>query len=85
MTNGSLTKVESIAECSLQYFSPALSNNRSKNADLCLLFEWPLKTSFTVCPLNELAGYHEQDYIWSIQRRPSSHYADVKPYQMNSF
>ena len=31
MTNGSLMKVESIAECFLQYFLPALSDNRSKN------------------------------------------------------
>ena len=46
MTNGSLMKVENIAECShwsiLQYFWPALSDNRSEN----LIFG--LKTGFTV-------------------------------------
>ena len=45
ITNGSLMKVERIAECSpwiiLQYFLPALS-------DIGLFFEWPLKTGFTV-------------------------------------
>ena len=29
MTNGCLMKVDSIAECILQYFRPALSDNRS--------------------------------------------------------
>ena len=52
MINGSLMKVESIAECShwsiLQYFWPALSNNRSWKPIFGLLFEWPLKTGFTV-------------------------------------
>ena len=45
-------KVESIAECSpwsiLQYFWPALSDNQSWKLFFCLLFEWPLKTGFTV-------------------------------------
>ena len=44
MTNGSLKKVESIAECStwsiLQYFWPALSDNWSW-IPICDLFEWP--------------------------------------------
>ena len=51
MTNGSWMKVESIAECSpciLQYFWPALSHNRSRITNFGLLFEWPLKTGFTV-------------------------------------
>ena len=52
MTNGSLMKVESIAECSpwsiLQYFWPASSDNRSWIPISGLLFEWPLKTGFTV-------------------------------------
>ena len=36
-TNGSLMKVESIAECSPFVLKPIF----------CLLFEWPLKTGFT--------------------------------------
>ena len=40
MTNGSLLKVKGIAECSpwniLQYFWPALSNNRSWKPIFCL-------------------------------------------------
>ena len=52
MTNGSLMKVESITECSLwsilQYFWPALSANQSWKPIFGLLFEWPLKTGFTV-------------------------------------
>ena len=45
MANGSLMKVERIAECSsiLQYFWHVLSDN-----PFGLLFEWPLKTGFTV-------------------------------------
>ena len=45
-------KVESIANCSpwsiLQYFWPALSNIRYWKTIFCVLFEWPLKTGFTV-------------------------------------
>ena len=52
MTNGSLTKVESITECShlsiLQYFGPPLSDNRLLKTNFGLLFEWLLKTGFTV-------------------------------------
>ena len=52
MKNGSLMKVKSIAECShwsiLQYFWPSLSDNRSWKPVFRLLFEWPLKTRFTV-------------------------------------
>ena len=51
-TNGSIMKVESIAECSpwtiLQYFWPALSNNWSWKPIFGLPFEWPLKTGYTV-------------------------------------
>ena len=60
MTNGSLMKVESVAECShrsiLQYFWPGLSDNWSKNQTLNLFFEWPFKTGFTVpyCDLSQL-------------------------------
>ena len=52
MINGSLLKVESIAECSpwsiLQYFWPALSDNPSWIQTFDLSIEWPLKTGFTV-------------------------------------
>ena len=51
MTNGSLMEVKSIAECSpwsiLQCFSPALAIIGLEN-HFGLLFEWPLKTDFTV-------------------------------------
>ena len=42
-------KVESIAECwsIIQYFWPAFSDNRSWEP-IFGLFEWPLKTGFTV-------------------------------------
>ena len=52
MTNGSVMKDKSIAECPpwsiLQYFWPALSNYRSWKPIFTLLFEWPLKAGFTV-------------------------------------
>ena len=52
MTNGSLMKGESIAECSLwsilQYFWSALRDNRSWKPSFSCLFEWPLKTGFAV-------------------------------------
>ena len=52
MENGSLMEVESIAECSpwsiLQYFWPALSDNRYGKLIFGVRFEWPLKTGFTV-------------------------------------
>ena len=52
MDNYSLMKVESIAECSkesiLQYFWPALSDNQYWKPFFGVLFEWPLKTGFTV-------------------------------------
>ena len=60
MTNGSLMKVESIAECSpwsiLQYFWPALSDNRSWKLIFGLLFECPLKTGFTVIHKTHVVG-----------------------------
>ena len=52
MTYGSLMKVKSIAECSpwsiLQYFWPE-RDNWSWKPIFGLLFEWLLKTGFTVC------------------------------------
>ena len=58
MTNDSLMKAKSIAECSswsiLQYFCPALSDNRSWKTILGLLLEWPLKTGFTVFLIKDL-------------------------------
>ena len=57
MTNGSLLKVESIVECSpwsiLQYFGPALSDNRSCKPNVGLLFEWPLNTGFAVICISD--------------------------------
>ena len=52
MENGSLMKVEGIAECSpwsiLQYFWPVLSDNQSWKPFFVFFFEWPLRTCFTV-------------------------------------
>ena len=54
MANCSLMKVESIAECSpspwsiLQYFDLHLAIISLQNQFFGLLFEWPLKTCFTV-------------------------------------
>ena len=52
MTNGGLMKVKSNAEYStwriLQYFWPALSDNWSWKSIFGILFEWLLKTGFTV-------------------------------------
>ena len=50
--NGSLMKVKSIAECIMQYFWPALSDNQSWKLIFGLLFEWPFYTGFTVLPLD---------------------------------
>ena len=59
VANGSLMKVESIAECSpwriLQYFLPALKDNWSWKKKIGFLFEWPLKTGFTVLTFGVLA------------------------------
>ena len=51
MTNGSLMKVESIAECSLEHSAILLTCIKQKSVlklIFGLLFEWPLKTGFTV-------------------------------------
>ena len=57
MQNGSLMKVESIAECFpwsiLQYFWPALSDNRQWKPIFGIHFEWMLKTGFTVFQLSQ--------------------------------
>ena len=48
--NYRLIQVKSIAECSsiLQYFRPSLSYHLSLRSLFLFIFEWPLKTSFTV-------------------------------------
>ena len=52
--NGSLMTVESIVECIPQYFWSALSDTRSWKTIFDLLFEWPLKTGFTVAHLEHI-------------------------------
>ena len=50
-TNGSLMKVESIAECSLGAFCNTFDLHNAiigLETNFGLLFEWPLKTGFTV-------------------------------------
>ena len=51
-TDGSLMQVKSIAECShwsiLHYFWPSLSDYWYWKPIFRVLFEWPLKTGFTV-------------------------------------
>ena len=58
MENGSLMKIESIAECPtwsiLQYFRPALSDNRYGKPIFGVQFQWPLKTGFSVFVFSEL-------------------------------
>ena len=72
MTYGSLMKVESIAECSkgsiLQYFWPALSDNWSWKPNFGLLFEWPLKTGFTVFFRKIFLYVHLLVYVSMYQR-----------------
>ena len=51
-TDYHLMQVKSIAECSkgsiLQYFRPSLSYHSSLRSGFLSIFEWPLKTCFTV-------------------------------------
>ena len=50
-TNGGLMKVESIAECSKRAFCNTFNLHLviiGLENQFCLLFEWPLKTGFTV-------------------------------------
>ena len=73
MTNGSLMKVKSIAECSpwsiLQYFWPALSHNRSWKPIFGLLFVWPLKTGFTAVTFFSLSCVNKAFYSVFIDHR----------------
>ena len=49
--NCSLMKVESIAECSIEAFCNTFDLHLAiigLKTNFCLLFEWPLKTGFTV-------------------------------------
>ena len=73
MRKGSLMQIKSIAECSpleqnappqsiLQYFWPALSDNWSWKLIFGLLFEWPLKTGFTVIVFR----YKTNTQVWPI-------------------
>ena len=64
-TNGSLMKVESIAI--LQCFWPALRDNPSWKPIFDLLFEWPLKTGFTVFDnYHELVLWGKKCGSWSV-------------------
>ena len=47
-TNYYLMKVKSVAECILQYFRPSLSYPFVIKIFVLSMFEWPLKTGFTV-------------------------------------
>ena len=51
-------QVKSIAECSnesiLQYFRPSLSYHLSLRSLFLSIFEWQLKTGFTVRPIDSL-------------------------------
>ena len=85
MTNGSLMKFESIAECSrrsiLQYFWPALSDNWYWKPIFGVLFEWPLKTGFTVFVFIEEAKEQarlkqkkdEEDHLKKQQEQQRQH------------
>ena len=71
MTNGSLMQVKNIAECTkvsiLQYFPPALSDNRSWKTIFGLLFEWQLKTGFIVCLIYivGISSHIDDEYKWA--------------------
>ena len=56
MTNGSLMKVESIAECCLGAFCNTFDLHEEitglENPIFGLLFEWPFKTGFTLYNLS---------------------------------
>ena len=71
MENGSLMKVESIAECPLwsimQYVWPALSDNRCWKPIFDVLFEWLLKTGFTV------NKHQPVQTIWCIGQKACAH------------
>ena len=65
MENGSLMKVKSIAECSPLEHSAILLTCIKRQSVLetyfCVLFEWPLKTGFTVSNTTEL--FHRANKI----------------------
>ena len=66
MEKGSLTKVESIAECSHSaiLLTCIKRDNRYWKPIFRVLFEWPLKTGFTVCQnsLNVETSYVHRQY-----------------------
>ena len=68
MTNGSLMKVESIAECShwsiLKYFWPALGDNLSWKSTLVFFFSGRFKTGFTIWPRCKEQIFLGQNKLW---------------------
>ena len=72
-TDYRLMQVKSIAECSewsiLQYFWPSLSYQFFINTFVLSIFEWPLKTGFTVdVPLTfcTLGNFHRFFVVWNF-------------------
>ena len=66
-------KVDIIAECSLsilQYFWPALSENRSWKQIFGLLFEWLLKTGFITLYIIKLSALNEYTYKSDLLQSP---------------
>ena len=71
MTNGSLMKVESIAECShpwsiLQYVWPAFSDNWSLNPNFRSFLEWSFYIGFTVLHVVEYT-FDGHVFLWIAQ------------------
>ena len=77
MTNGSLMRVASIAECSpwsiQQYFWPVLSDYLSRKPFICCS-EWPFYTGFTV-----------PHYTNKIKRKSYSAASDMKKQQRYAY
>ena len=69
MTNGSLIKVEIIAECShwniLQYFQPALSDNWSLKPFFFFFFESGRFTQVLLCSVYCQAAILENQQHWT--------------------
>ena len=52
-----------LQESILQYFRPSLSGNRSWKTSFGILFDWPLKTGFTVRKI-----YHQKEILCVLKR-----------------
>ena len=73
-TDYRLMQVKSIAECSkgiLQYFRPSISYHLSIKIFVLSIFEWPLKTGFTV-------DYSDQQYYLGVKIQGHTNLKSIK-------